>query len=169
MGFVVDQDREKMLIAEHYDRGFAFVDLGSQEAVARAVSASRGEGIKVGDKKLTVEPSKKPVRPSGLKAMQDRRFFPAPSQSKQSAAPSADSGSRGASASSGGRGGRGGGVTSHTPPFSFLNLLIFNSHESAYLTRASGVFSLPCSLQRGDRGGRSAGRGEKEGRGGSRS
>jgi hypothetical protein len=73
VGFMVEQDREKMLIAEHYERGFAFVDLGSQEAVARAVQASRGEGIKCGEKRLNVEPSKKPVRPSGLRAMSDRR------------------------------------------------------------------------------------------------
>ena len=61
--------KEGKLIASSVDRGFAFVDLGSQEAVARAVGASRGEGITLNNKRLTVEPSKKPVRPSGLKAI----------------------------------------------------------------------------------------------------
>ena len=71
VAFVVDQDKDKILIAAHYNKSYAFVDLGSQEAVARAVSASRGGGIEYGDKKLTVEPSKKPVRLSGIKAMTD--------------------------------------------------------------------------------------------------
>jgi hypothetical protein len=67
---------------QHHDRGFAFIDLGSQEAVARAVSASLsnegirmrkgGKGGKEGDK-LVVEPSKKPVRPSGVKAINERK------------------------------------------------------------------------------------------------
>ena len=34
-GFMLEQDRDKMLIAEHYDRGFAFVDLGSQEVTPK--------------------------------------------------------------------------------------------------------------------------------------
>jgi len=71
--FMVDSDASSMLVAPHFDRGFAFVDLASQMAVARAVSASRTEGIRVQDKKLTVEPSKKPVRASGLKAMHEKR------------------------------------------------------------------------------------------------
>ena len=73
------QDRDKMLIAgNHIERGFAFVDLGSQAAVARAVTASRMNGIQMGEKKLVVEPSKKPVRQSGLKAMRQPRDARAP-------------------------------------------------------------------------------------------
>ena len=76
---MLEPDKDKMLVANNIsDRGFAFVDLGSQEAVARAVSASRSEGLKLKDKRLTVEPSKKPVRPSGLKAMSDRKSTGAP-------------------------------------------------------------------------------------------
>jgi hypothetical protein len=88
--FMSDQNPERLLVAGHFDRGFAFIDLGSQEAVARAVSASRSpEGIKVGPKgktnknksgdggdeikRVVVEPSQKPVRPSGLKAIHERR------------------------------------------------------------------------------------------------
>ena len=61
-----------MLIAgNHIERGFAFVDLGSQAAVARAVTASRMNGIQMGGKKLVVEPSRKPVRQLGLKVVDD--------------------------------------------------------------------------------------------------
>jgi RNA recognition motif-containing protein len=105
--FVDDNDRSKLLIAEgHIDRGFAFVDLGSQAAVARAVSASRAEGIKMGEKKLVVEPSKKPVRPSGLKAMNERRGPTPPYGGKNS---SSSAGSRGgAGRGSGGADGKNG-------------------------------------------------------------
>lgn len=71
--YMVDGDVSAMLVAAHFDRGFAFVDLASQKAVAGAVSASRADGIRVQEKKLTVEPSKKPVRASGLKAMNEKR------------------------------------------------------------------------------------------------
>ena len=51
--FMDEPDRSKILIAaDHIPRGFAFVDLGSQAAVAKAVSASRMEGVKMNDKKL---------------------------------------------------------------------------------------------------------------------
>jgi RNA recognition motif-containing protein len=97
--FVDGQDRDKLLIAgKNIKRGFAFVDLGSQAAVARAVTASRMNGIQMGEKKLVVEPSKKPVRQSGLKAMNDRRGGPNPNGK-----PSSNS------SSAGGRAGRGSG------------------------------------------------------------
>lgn len=94
------QDNGHILVAPHFDRGFAFVDLGSTAAVARAVSASRGDGIRVGEKRLTVEPSKKPVRPSGLRAMNERKVSGVP------AAKTPGQG-RGRVASGRGRGGRG--------------------------------------------------------------
>jgi len=68
--FLKAADRDKFLITANYAKGVAFVNLGSQEAVARAVSESRGAGIFVGDERLVVEP-KKPrgyVVPSGLGA-----------------------------------------------------------------------------------------------------
>ena len=43
--FMPEPDKEKMLVANNVDRGYAFIDLGTQEAVARAVSASRGGEI----------------------------------------------------------------------------------------------------------------------------
>ncbi len=83
--FMDEPDRNKILIApDHIPRGFAFVDLGSQAAVAKAVSASRMEGVKMNDKKLSVEPSKKPVRPSGLKAANERRGTSATSSATNS-------------------------------------------------------------------------------------
>ena len=62
-------------VAGHFDRGFAFCDLGSREAVARAVNQSRSaEGVVDGaGRRLKVEPSKKPVRPSGLRALNERQ------------------------------------------------------------------------------------------------
>jgi hypothetical protein len=72
--FLSDRDPEKLLIAGHFDRCYAFVDLGSQEAVARAVAASlAGSGLVAGPNRLEVQPSKKPVRPSGLKAIHEKR------------------------------------------------------------------------------------------------
>lgn len=85
----------QMLVAAHFAKGHAFVDLGSTEAVARSVTASRSEGIKVSDKQLVVEPSKKPVRPSGLKAMHERKW---PASASQAGKPQGG----------GGRTGRGG-------------------------------------------------------------
>jgi len=96
--FIVDGDKDKILVAEHYARGFAFVDLGSQDSVLAAVSLSRTDGgLKYADKRLTVEPSKKPVRASGLKAMSERSRTPA-------------TGAGGASSSGGGGGAGGGGA-----------------------------------------------------------
>ena len=63
------------MVAGHFDRGFAFCDLGSRDAVARAVNQSRSaDGIvdRAG-RRLKVEPSKKPVRPSGLRALNERQ------------------------------------------------------------------------------------------------
>ena len=73
VGFMVEPDRNKLLIAAHYDRGFAFVDLGSAEACTRALGQGRGAGFRLGDRRLVVEPSKKPVRPSGLRALSGRK------------------------------------------------------------------------------------------------
>lgn len=106
---VGDKDKEKMLIANTgYARGYAFVDLGSQEAVARAVSAGRSsEGVKCGGKRLTVEPSKKPVRPSGLKAMTDRRPSSSSSAAGAAAASAAPASAAKPAATAGGKGGKG--------------------------------------------------------------
>ena len=66
--------QDQMLIAgDHICRGFAFVDLGSQAAVARAVNSAHKEELLLHGKKLVVEPSKKPVRVSGLRASNKRR------------------------------------------------------------------------------------------------
>lgn len=62
-----------VLIVPYYERGVAFVDLGSTESVVRAVNSARNEGLKIHDQLLTVEPSKKPVRASGLRAMNVRK------------------------------------------------------------------------------------------------
>lgn len=94
------EENGHILVASHFDRGFAFVDLGSTAAVARAVSASRNDGIRVGEKRLTVEPSKKPVRPSGLRAMNERKVTGAPVSKPAGQG-------RGRAASGRGRGGRG--------------------------------------------------------------
>jgi len=58
----------------------AFVDLGSTDAVVAAVGAAkgspgglRGRAVAVGAGPLTVEPSRKPVRASGLRAMNVRK------------------------------------------------------------------------------------------------
>ena len=55
--------------AAHFDRGYAFVDLGSKQAVALAINASQAEGIRLGGEYLTVEISKKNVRQSGVRAL----------------------------------------------------------------------------------------------------
>jgi hypothetical protein len=77
---MLEPDKGGHLFASSVDRGFTFVDLGSPEAVARAVGASRGEGITLNNKRLTVEPSKKPVWPSGLKAIADHKGAPGPAK-----------------------------------------------------------------------------------------
>eukprot|EP00615_Pteridomonas_danica_P004393 CAMPEP_0114345830 /NCGR_PEP_ID=MMETSP0101-20121206/12576_1 /TAXON_ID=38822 ORGANISM="Pteridomonas danica, Strain PT" /NCGR_SAMPLE_ID=MMETSP0101 /ASSEMBLY_ACC=CAM_ASM_000211 /LENGTH=471 /DNA_ID=CAMNT_0001482099 /DNA_START=176 /DNA_END=1591 /DNA_ORIENTATION=- len=132
--FMTEPDPERLLIAEQYDRGFAFIDLGSQEAVARAVSASRSnEGIKLKKKnaavssssltlpenghdegsnqqvkKLFIEPSNKPVRPSGLKAINERRGSNSSNGSTPTTSPQVTSNKGFAAAALGGGGGGGG-------------------------------------------------------------
>ena len=71
-----EHDDDKIMVAGHFSRGFAFCDLGSREAVARAVNQSRtSEGIVDSTgRRLRVEPSKKPVRPSGLRALNERHM-----------------------------------------------------------------------------------------------
>ena len=71
-----EHDDDKIMVAGHFSRGFAFCDLGSREAVARAVNQSRtSEGIvDCTGRRLRVEPSKKPVRPSGLRALNERHM-----------------------------------------------------------------------------------------------
>ena len=73
---------DQMLAACNFDRAIAFVDLGSTAAVAAVVTQSRREGgIQFSEtKKLNVEPSKKPVRPSGIRAMHDRKGGGAPKE-----------------------------------------------------------------------------------------
>ena len=71
-------DGGQVLIVPYYERGVAFVDLGSTDSVVRAVTAARSEGLKIHDQLLTVEPSKKPVRASGLRAMNVRKRSDAP-------------------------------------------------------------------------------------------
>ena len=65
-----------VLIVPYLDRGIAFVDLGSTEAVVRAVAAAKQERLRSRSPSnhglVTVEPSKKPVRASGLRAMNVR-------------------------------------------------------------------------------------------------
>ena len=65
-----------VLIVPYLDRGIAFVDLGSTEAVVRAVAAAKQERLRSRSLSnhglVTVEPSKKPVRASGLRAMNVR-------------------------------------------------------------------------------------------------
>ena len=57
---------DTMLVSFDIKRGYVFVDLGSKAAVSAVVTQSRREGgIEFGEKKLNVEPSKKPVRPRG--------------------------------------------------------------------------------------------------------
>ena len=73
--FLDERSCEDVKVAGHFDRGFAFCDLGSRDAVARAVNQSRSaDGIvdQTG-RRLKVEPSKKPVRPSGLRALNERQ------------------------------------------------------------------------------------------------
>ena len=77
----------QVLIVPYYERGVAFVDLGSTESVVRAVTAARSEGLKIHDQVLTVEPSKKPVRASGLRAMNVRKRGDGPGVGAQGGPP----------------------------------------------------------------------------------
>lgn len=71
--FVLDMERE-VLVAPHFERGYAFVDLGSKEAVLDAILESKSlRGITIGNNRVVIEPSKKPVRPSGIKAILEER------------------------------------------------------------------------------------------------
>lgn len=66
-------ETSQLLIVPYFERGVAFVDLGSTKAVMSAVHAARVDGIQIQDTHITVEPSKKPVRASGLRAMNVRK------------------------------------------------------------------------------------------------
>lgn len=70
-------DGDSVLVVPYLDRGIAFVDLGSTDAVLRAVAAAKAEGLRgrspTNHGLITVEPSKKPVRASGLRAMNVRK------------------------------------------------------------------------------------------------
>ena len=63
----------EMLVANYSLRGYAFVDLGSKEGAARALVAAMTNGIFINDKRMKVEPSKKPVRPEGLKGASKKK------------------------------------------------------------------------------------------------
>jgi len=134
--FMEEPDVGKMLIANNVDRGYAFVDLGTTEAVARAVSASRGDGITLKDKKLTVEPSKKPVRPSGLKAIAERKGAPG----------------SGAKGSSGGKGKAG--VSAHV---SFILYPLMQEYTAEFLPTVTPICLLYwCLTQKGGKGNKMA-------------
>ncbi len=58
MPFVAGLKRTTIRIIEHFERGFAFVHLGSNEAMARALKASKTTGIKLAGKRLWVRPKR---------------------------------------------------------------------------------------------------------------